>query len=300
MTAPLLSVYSSGTRSGRESGAMPIHSIVSAIRRGERGLRVATERARELLSRGDKSAYDALKPRAFAGVTFAGRFTGRRNNNALTEHSGFVALDFDYLTDARGLKEIVSSVASTLLTFTSPSGAGVKVIVRVTPTPRAGNHRHAWAEVARRYRAVTGLASDDKVKDPARLTFLAYDPAAVYRPDAEAVQWHTPTAPAVLASARPPASPSAPGQSEDAEQALLSIPRGAFEFEGTYYQFQAVVFSAFAASVPYGAARAWNESAGPSIRGRNFEAMWRSLEASPPHSIGPGTLFHIAQRYRAV
>lgn len=80
----------------------------------------------------DKEARNILKKKLPA-VCFSGRFT-RRADDAIIEHSGFICLDFDdYECEQDMIDEKMKIIESPFVysCFISPSGRGIKVIVRI-------------------------------------------------------------------------------------------------------------------------------------------------------------------------
>jgi len=86
----------------------------------------------EIRAEEDKEARNILKKKLPA-VCFSGRFT-RRADDAIIEHSGFICLDFDdYECEQDMIDEKIKIIESPFVysCFISPSGRGLKVIVRI-------------------------------------------------------------------------------------------------------------------------------------------------------------------------
>lgn len=92
-----------------------------------------------------------------------------------------MVLDFDGVDIGR--KEEIASAPHAVLTFVSPSGNGLKTVIRV----EADKTTHAASFEAARvyYRERYGLDLDPSGKDLARLCFTSYDPTAVVNHKAE-------------------------------------------------------------------------------------------------------------------
>ena len=136
---------------------------------------------------------DGLKTRSLAAFTFAGGFEGRRSKATLKSHSGLVTLDLDHVDDAPAVRDAVAALPSTALSFRSPSGDGVKVVVRVAPIPAsAAEHVAAWQAAASAYADVSADSIDVSGKDCSRLCFVSHDPGAYLNPDAAALPWAMP------------------------------------------------------------------------------------------------------------
>lgn len=80
----------------------------------------------------DKSSRNNLKKR-LPCILFSGEFS-ERLDNAMVEHSGFICLDFDGFESSQSLDEFRSHLTSddyTYSVFISPSGDGLKVLVKI-------------------------------------------------------------------------------------------------------------------------------------------------------------------------
>lgn len=80
------------------------------------------------------------------------------------------------------VKDKVSRDPYTLAVFTSPSGDGLKVLVRVDSDQK--DHKLAFQQIAEHFDKVTGVKCDPSGKDITRLCFFSYDPDAYSNPDA--------------------------------------------------------------------------------------------------------------------
>ena len=92
------------------------------------------EQIEHIRSLKDKRARDKNKEQ-LPSVLFSGKFNGR-TDDTLIEHSGLICLDFDGTTDKEGLIN-----EYTLAAFLSPSGNGVKVLVKI---PKDAPNHHAF------------------------------------------------------------------------------------------------------------------------------------------------------------
>jgi len=77
----------------------------------------------------EKSARNELKSK-LPYVTFCGTFTSRSNAN-LRKHSGLACLDFDDVPNLEELRTEINQDSYTFSSFTSPSGDGLKVLVKI-------------------------------------------------------------------------------------------------------------------------------------------------------------------------
>jgi len=104
-------------------------SVLELIRSGKYKNEVADIRVQN-----DKTKRNALKAK-LPYVTFAGTFE-TRSNSYLKKPSGLACLDFDDVESIDELREKVNSDNFTFASFLSPSGNGLKVLVKI---PNVGN-----------------------------------------------------------------------------------------------------------------------------------------------------------------
>lgn len=122
---------------------------------------------------------DAIK-KSLPCVCFSGKFL-KRNDNSMVSHSGFMILDFDKLIekgkDLRGFIKEVSKHSFVVAAFVSPSGNGVKVLVRVHDN---GNmHRGQFAALKQVF-----PDADPSGVNESRICFESYDPEIYINADA--------------------------------------------------------------------------------------------------------------------
>lgn len=112
-------------------------------------------------------------------ICFSGKFS-KREDKALIEHSGLIAIDFDHLNERlRELKERLKKDPFTFMLFTSPSGDGLKLVVKIP----AKVETHAFSAAA-----LTDYYKEEKLdefKDVSRVCFESYDPDIYFNPNSE-------------------------------------------------------------------------------------------------------------------
>ena len=123
-----------------------------------------------------------FKRRQLPFVTFSGTFTLRHNEH-LVRHSGLLCFDFDHIgneTSVRDLQQrlIADPILNVYLAFRSPSGDGLKLVVKNNFTPE--NHNAKYAQLAQ-YIQHNYNTSVDHTNDIARACFLCHDPKAYIR-----------------------------------------------------------------------------------------------------------------------
>ena len=128
------------------------------------------------------------------GVLFSGTFS-RRSSEALTKPSGLICADLDGLNETVGTWfEQVAADPHTLACFRSPSGTGLKVILRIDPAkPHLESFHAAEHYMLERF----GLQIDEKCSDVSRICFVSHDPELFAADDAPVLPY-PPSAPKVV------------------------------------------------------------------------------------------------------
>jgi len=130
----------------------------------------------------DNPAYSSLK-NSLRAIMFNGTFN-ERNDNGLIEHSGLCILDFDdYPSDEvmEAEKARLMECPNVFMIFVSPSGKGLKCVIKIPPSDKFTHKR--------RFKAFEEYIDSDYF-DPSscnvsRVCFESYDPTAYINLDAE-------------------------------------------------------------------------------------------------------------------
>ena len=137
--------------------------------------RIKTGKSKELVeairNEKNKEKRDALKIKLPA-ILFSGTFTNR-NAKGLKDHSGYICLDFDkYETDKKMTadRKKFEKDEYTFSVFTSPSGNGLKVIVKIPPVVE--NHKDYFIALEKYYNSEN---FDIACKDVSRVCYESYD-----------------------------------------------------------------------------------------------------------------------------
>jgi hypothetical protein len=120
----------------------------------------------------DKEKRNLLK-QSLPAICFSGKFT-KRNDVSLVEHSGIICLDFDgYESDKLLLeeKERITKDRYTYSVFISPSGLGLKVLVKIPAEP--DNHKNFFNSLEKHY---DSPYFDKTCKNVSRVCYESYDP----------------------------------------------------------------------------------------------------------------------------
>ena len=113
-------------------------------------------------------------------VLFSGEFSSRADE-ALFEHSGFIVLDFDHI-DVQKSKAVLSTDDYVYSCWVSPSGDGLKALVRITNPER---HRDHFRALVRYFYKQYSLEVDESGVNESRACFESYDPDIIVNTDAQ-------------------------------------------------------------------------------------------------------------------
>jgi hypothetical protein len=115
-------------------------------------------------------------------VTFAGTFEERGDSNLLN-YSGFICLDFDNLDNAALIKEVVMQKDKYVhLVFISPSGKGLKVIIKHPKSIKSKEEynlivKNAYIYFENQYK----LKGDKNTYDLSRACYVSYDAKYIFK-----------------------------------------------------------------------------------------------------------------------
>ena len=155
--------------------SIPLPEIVDLIRGTTYQKRIIN--IRQAIQNEDSVLADKLK-KSLIGFTVAGTFEGGRRLEYLKQYYPFIILDIDKL-DLKDLPSVINKIKTipySYVTFVSPSGRGIKVIVKVNTNQ--SEHGYAFRQVANFYEKELGVAIDRSGKDITRLCFMSFDPDA--------------------------------------------------------------------------------------------------------------------------
>jgi len=120
----------------------------------------------------DKSKRNLLK-QSLPAICFSGQFT-KRNDNSLNVHSGIICLDFDGYKSNKELlqeKERLSKNKYVYSVFISPSGEGLKALVRIPED--VANHKGYFFALLKHF---DSPHFDKTSKNLSRVCYESYDP----------------------------------------------------------------------------------------------------------------------------
>lgn len=123
----------------------------------------------------DKKERDRLK-KGLLSICWSGIFR-RRADHHITDHSGLVCIDFDHVPDMDALRARLVADRYTHVLFTSPSGDGLKVVVRIPAS--AKTHKGSFQALMEYYQVEE---FDPKNSNVSRVCYESHDPDIYYNP----------------------------------------------------------------------------------------------------------------------
>jgi len=148
---------------------MPIAAALMRIKRGESATTI------EAIRNGNKEFKKTLPV-----ILFSGEFKSRRDD-ALERHSQFIVLDFDNI-DVKASKAVLSTDPYVYSCWVSPSGNGLKALVKITHPER---HRDHFRALSTYFDKQYGLEVDGSGINESRACYESYDPEIIINEDAE-------------------------------------------------------------------------------------------------------------------
>jgi hypothetical protein len=112
-------------------------------------------------------------------VLFSGEFK-TRNDEALEKHSQYIVLDFDHI-DVEASKAILSTDPYVYSCWVSPSGDGLKALIKISNPER---HRDHFRALRTYFHKQYDLEVDESGINESRACFESYDPDIVINDDA--------------------------------------------------------------------------------------------------------------------
>lgn len=139
---------------------------------------------RAAISRGDNAEADNLKKKLPA-IIVSGMFEGKRSIEGLVTYTQVLCLDLDKIERDKleDLKDKAIKSPYTFIAFVSPSGSGLKILVKVDSDQSM--HKEAYSQILKYYSEVLDVKFDERTSDITRLTFMSYDPLPYHYPDSE-------------------------------------------------------------------------------------------------------------------
>ena len=153
-----------------EHKSIPV--ILDEIRTGK--YKHAIVYLRKSLSENKLEAYEKAK-KSLPAFTPSGKFIGGRKMDFLVEYSNCIILDIDKLQPEQLAKvnHAARQCEFTYACFISPSGNGLKILVKVSSTK--AEHKETFLAIQDHYEKLLNLEIDKSGKDVTRLCFYSWD-----------------------------------------------------------------------------------------------------------------------------
>lgn len=133
----------------------------------------------------------AMKVYYFPAVEFSGTFNGTGTAKDINKMSGLIVLDFDHIKNLPKVRQKLENDSNTFLLFVSPSGDGVKVVVKHNLTDPQ-KWQYLYFELEAYYLNTFQLETDKSGKDISRMCFLPFIDS-LYKNDNSVVWQYTGT-----------------------------------------------------------------------------------------------------------
>jgi len=108
------------------------------------------------------------------GFTISGTFNGARTDDNIISHSGLIQIDIDDDLTAIKNKDKIFNDKFTYCGFISPSGTGLKLIVKIPPD--IAKHKEYFNAVCNHYDSTYNKKTDRSISNISRLCFISSDP----------------------------------------------------------------------------------------------------------------------------
>ena len=139
----------------------PIEFVLERIKNG-----ISKDKVLEIRKQLDKERANTLK-KNLPSVCFSGKFTNERTDSSIIEHSGFIVLDFDNIYDVPNKRLELQSLAYCYACWISPSGNGLKMLVKIADGKKHLEHFHSLKKELPEI--------DDSGKNTSRVCYESWD-----------------------------------------------------------------------------------------------------------------------------
>jgi hypothetical protein len=173
VNTPFFSLYMNGIKNVYPAREISIIDFIELIKQDN----PLVIKARTL---SDKKERDAIKSK-MSYVTFGGTFLSRSKKN-LIRSSGLACFDIDNLKDLEPLKRQLIVDKYVHLLFISPSGNGLKVVVKIPIVQSDLEYKEYWRSISQHFNLPE---QDESCKDISRACYLSVDKEPYFNPDSE-------------------------------------------------------------------------------------------------------------------
>ena len=168
------------SKNGSNTRIVEVQKVLEQIKKGYWKRQI--DEIRYHISNGNINKADSVKL-SLPAFTISATFKESRKKDNVDSYTGLLHLDYDKLEDVEALKAKVIKIPYTYSAFISPSGKGLKVLVKSDNS--LSSHTFAFNALRDYYDAKVGVASDGAIKDILRLCFASSDYHLYLNEDAE-------------------------------------------------------------------------------------------------------------------
>jgi len=155
---------------GSKKRTVDVQEVLEQIKKGYWKKQV--EDIQYHINNGENKQVSELKSKLPA-FTISATYKYKRKPENLESYSGLLHLDYDKLDNIKDVKSKIISNSYTYAAFVSPSGKGLKVLVKCDNN--MSSHTFAFNALRNYYDNFLEVKSDKSVKDVLRLCFVSYD-----------------------------------------------------------------------------------------------------------------------------
>jgi len=145
-------------------------------------------KCREAYAAGNVNSYNNLKT-TLPSVTFSGIFNNIRKSANLIFYNNILVIDIDKLNsgDINNIKEILKADDYILSIWISPSGRGLKGLIKIQGSPQ--DHKISFKKIVDYYKSKYNIDIDRSGSDITRLCFTSWDKDIHYNENAKVFEY---------------------------------------------------------------------------------------------------------------
>ena len=147
----------------------PVEYALARIKDG-----ASEKKVNEIRTCFDKERASKMKSN-LPSICFSGKFGANRTDTDLLEHSGYIVLDFDSIVDVEALKHVMIAKDFVRACWVSPSGNGVKALVKIASPEK---HREHFQSLLEDFPEI-----DRSGINPSRVCYESFDPDIFIKDD---------------------------------------------------------------------------------------------------------------------
>lgn len=198
----------------RQNRVVRFAEFVTAIRNGH--WRTQVEEYRRLKEQDRSTEAECIK-KGMPGVVVAGVCEGGHSKANFRQFSGLLMIDIDHHEgDIGELKRQAQSLPWVKAVWTTISGRGIKVVIRVNTDTKEEYEKQAYPVVARAVSRLLEVPVDMQCRDLSRMCYASFDPEVYWTDDCLPFPWREELA-AEEASAESAETSMESGKNEDSE-----------------------------------------------------------------------------------